>query len=91
VETVLFIIAKTAAIWLDTISLAMIIRMLLPIFFNPEDSRVYKLSFCISEPFILPIRWLMVKFNLLQNSPIDWSFTVSYLVLLLLRYMLPAI
>lgn len=91
VETVLFIIAKTAEIWLDTVSFAMIIRMLLPIFFNPEDSTVYKLSFCISEPFILPVRWVMFKFNVLQNSPIDWSFTVSYLILILLRYMLPVI
>lgn len=90
-ETLLFIIAKTVSIWLDTVSLAMIIRMLLPIFFDAENSTVYKLSYCISEPFILPVRWIMVKFNFLQDSPIDLSFSISYLILLLLRYMLPAI
>ena len=91
VETILFIIAKCVQIWLDAVALAMIIRMLLPIFFNAEESIVYKLAFCISEPFILPVRWIMFKLNVLQNSPIDWSFTVAYLILILLRYMLPVI
>lgn len=90
-ETVFFIIAKSVDIWLDVITFAMIIRMILPIFFNPEESTVYKFAFCISEPFILPIRWIMFKFNVLQDSPIDWSFTVSYLVLVLIKYMLPII
>lgn len=90
-EAILFIIAKTAAIMLDVIAYAMMARMLLPFFLNPEESRIYQFVYCISEPFVVPVRYFLVKFNLLQNSIIDWSFTVSYLILVLLRYFLPAI
>ncbi len=46
---------------------------------------------CITEPFIMPVRFFMVKFNILQDSPIDFSFTFAYLALTFVRFMLPTI
>ena len=83
--------ARFISATLDVVSLAMLIRMLLPLFTNAEGSKFYMLVALITEPFIAPVRFFMVKFNLLQNSPIDWSFTVSYLVIGLVRMLLPVI
>ncbi len=91
VETVLFIIAKTIAILLDVIYFAMLARVVLPFFVNPEESKLYALSALLSEPIIIPVRFLMVKLNIGQSSPIDWSFFVAAIGLSILQSFLPAI
>ena len=91
VEDVFFFAAKFVQILLELVSIAMIVRMLLPFFTNPEDSKLYLFATMISEPFVAPVRALMVKFNIGQNSPIDWSFFTAYLLLSLLQLFLPSI
>lgn len=90
-ETVFLILAKTVQIVLDVVMLAMFIRMLMPLFFDAEGNIIYGLSCFISEPFIIPVRFIMVKLNVGQDSPIDWSFFASYLILSGLQLILPAI
>ena len=90
-ETVFLILAKTVQIVLDVVMLAMFIRMLMPLFFDTEGNIIYGLSCFISEPFIIPVRFIMVKLNVGQDSPIDWSFFASYLILSGLQLILPAI
>ena len=90
-ETVLLIFAKTVSVMLDAVYLAMLVRMILPFFVNPEDNRIYALAVLITEPVILPVRFLMVKLNIGQNSPIDWSFFVTAILLSVLGSILPAI
>ena len=88
---ILFIFAKTISLLLEAVSLAMLLRMILPFFLEPEESRFYAFAFCISEPFIAPVRLIMVKLNIGQDSPIDWSFFATYFILMILQMMLPVI
>ena len=76
---------------LDVASFAMIIRMLLPLFTDPLESRLYVLSCFVTEPFIIPVRSAMEKLNIAQDSPIDWSFSITYIIIWLLGSLLPAI
>ncbi len=76
---------------LDVVSFGMIARMLLPFFVDPEESRVYAISCYLTEPFIAPVRAIMVRLNIGQDSPIDWAFSVTYLIIFLLGMFLPAI
>ena len=89
--TFLYIFAKTVQIIISTVSIAMMIRAILPFFLDIEQSRVYALCCIISEPFIIPVRYVMVKLNIGQDSPIDWAFFATYLILWLLESLLPAI
>ncbi len=91
VETVFLILAKTVQIAIELAMLAMMIRMIMPLFLDVENSVVYSLCCYVSEPFIIPVRFIMVKLNIGQDSPIDWSFFTAYLVLCLLQFVLPAI
>ena len=86
-----YIIAKTVSLTLDVVSFGMIARMLLPFFVDPEESRVYAISCYLTEPFIAPVRAIMVRLNIGQDSPIDWAFSVTYLIIFLLGMFLPAI
>lgn len=86
-----YIIAKTVAITLEVVSFAMIVRMILPFFIDPMDSRIYAISCYVTEPFIAPVRAIMVRLNIGQDSPIDWAFSFTYIIIWLLSSMLPAI
>ncbi len=88
---ILFIIAKTISVILSVVSFTMLIRMILPWFVDPMESRIYEIACIITEPFVFPVRALMVKFNIGQDSPIDWAFSIAYILIWLLSNLLPAI
>ena len=90
-ETLFFIFAKSISITLGIVSLAMLVRVILQFFVDPMQSRIFALTLVITEPFIVPVRALMVKFNIAQDSPIDWAFSITYILIWMLRTFLPAI
>lgn len=85
------VIANVIAITLDVCSFAFIVRAIMPLFADVESSRVYLFVCVVTEPFIIPVRLIMQKFNILQGSPFDWSFTITYLLFAMLRMLLPVI
>lgn len=87
----LIIFARTISLILEAVSLAMLVRMILPFFVEPEESKIYAFTFCVSEPFIAPVRLIMAKLNIGQDSPIDWSFFATYLILMVLQTAMPVI
>lgn len=89
-QLVFLIAAKLIALTLSIVSFAMLVRAILSLI-GMEDGRLYMFAFFITEPFIIPVRFLLVKFNLLQNSPIDWSFTITYMLIFLVEMTLPII
>ena len=88
---VLYVVAKLIQITISCVIYAMMGRALLPIFIDPEESRIYMFLTLITEPFIIPVRFLMVKFNIGQNTPIDLSFLFTYILLIALEMFLPVI
>lgn len=90
-ETVFYFAAKLVSVVLEVVSIAMIVRMIVPLFTGSEDNKVCMLAALISEPFIAPVRAIMVKFNIGQGTPFDWSFFATYLIIWLLQIFLPAI
>lgn len=91
VEEILYILAKTVSVCLGVVSFAMFMRVILSFFVNPMESRLYELALIFTEPFVAPIRALMVRLNIGQDSPIDWSFSITYIIIMLLEGILPAI
>lgn len=90
-ELTLYIVAKTIQLCLSLVSLSMVIRMILPVFADPEGNVIYAASCYISEPFVLPVRFVMAKLGIGQSTPIDLAFIVAYLIVILLGTFLPAI
>lgn len=90
-EIFLYIFAKTVQVILSVVSFAMLVRMIIPFFTNPEESKLYTLAAYVSEPFIAPVRFLLYKLNIGQDSPFDWAFFATYLIIWLLELLLPVI
>ena len=87
-EIVFYVLATIVAITLDVVSFAYLLRALLPFFCDVTTNKIYLFVCLVTEPFIIPVRYLLVKFNWLQKSPIDWSFTISYLLIAAIRTLL---
>ncbi len=90
-QEIFYILAKTVSIALEVVSFAMIVRMILPFFVDPNESRAYAISYFVTEPFIMPVREIMVRLNIGQDSPIDWAFSITYILIFLLGGLLPTI
>lgn len=90
-ETIFYILAKTVRIFLDFISLSMMIRWILPIFADVEENKLFMVSVATTEPIIAPVRFLLDRFGIGQDSPIDWGFMATYLLLVLIDLFLPII
>lgn len=90
-ETVFYVIAAVIAITLDVVSFAFLLRAIMPLFCDVETNKIYLFVCLVTEPFIIPIRALLVKFNWLQGTPFDWSFTITYLLIAFIRILLPVI
>ena len=88
---ILDIFARPISLLLSAVSFAMLLRMLLSFFIFDEDSRLLNFLGIITEPFIVPVRALLVRFNIGQDSPIDWSFSLAYLLIAIAPMFLPAL
>ena len=89
--TVFYFLAKLISIGLSLLLYAMMARALLPFFIDVEDSKFFLFIMVITEPFVVPFRLLLAKFNLWQDLPIDMSFTFAYIVYALANMILPVI
>ena len=74
------IIKSVVLVFLSALQTAMLIRAILS-WFVMGGGKFINFLYAITEPFIAPVRALFEKMNWLQNSPIDFSFLVTYLLI----------
>jgi len=89
--TLLTIFAKCISILLSVVSFCMLVRMLLSFFPDFQDSRVALFVTAVTEPFVIPVRALLYRFNIGQDSPIDWAFSLTYILLYVVQLFLPVV
>ena len=83
----IYVLVNFALFFIEIIGFAMMIRALLS-FFTDGSGKFSQFLYVITEPAIMPIRKLLVKKNWLQDSPIDFSFTLTILALLAIELLL---
>ena len=79
---ILQIVSRVVILLLDGVLLAMFLRAIMS-WFPIEPNKFTNFLYAITEPFIFPIRSFFRKMPWFQNIPIDISFTVAYLLILL--------
>ncbi|MBP3437681.1 MAG: YggT family protein [Clostridia bacterium] len=88
----LYLIAKIVHILLTLVLDAMFFRAILSWFDRGEGgfiSTLHGFLALVTEPFILPVRWLLSRFPSIETLPVDISFFVTFLLLSLLSVILP--
>ena len=88
---ILDIFARVISLALTVSSYAMALRMILPLFVNPEDSKVYFFTCLLSEPVVAPVRAVMSVFGFDEGMPIDLALPTAYFLLFIIQLFLPAL
>lgn len=83
----IYILVQFVIIFLDVMAIAMSVRAILSWFTDP-DNKVSRFLYVMTEPAIMPIRKLFVKMNWFQNSPIDFSFSFTFIAIIVIQTVL---
>ena len=86
----IYVLVNFVLIFIEVLSIAMFVRAILS-WFTDGQGKFTRFLYVLTEPAIMPIRKLLVKMNWLQNSPIDFSFTITYLAIMLVELLLSSL
>ena len=84
----LILIKNVVFVALSAVQLAMLARAILS-WFPDVGGKLVDVLYAITEPFIYPIRRLFERMGWFQGSPIDISFSVAFLLITIVMYILP--
>ncbi|MBE6682631.1 MAG: YggT family protein [Ruminococcaceae bacterium] len=83
-----YILATTVTFFLDALMFLLLGRVLLS-FFADEESPLLNFCSAVTEPVVAPMRGLLSRIPALEDSPIDFSFAATSLVILIVQIALP--
>ncbi len=86
----IIILVNFVNLFIEMITIAMSVRAVLSWFYD-GDGPFVRFLYTITEPAILPIRKLLVKMNWLQNSPLDYSYLLTYVALFIIQILLASL
>ena len=84
----MILIKNVVFVALSAVQLAMLARAILS-WFPDVGGKLVDVLYAITEPFIYPIRRLFERMGWFQGSPIDISFSVAFLLITIVMYILP--
>lgn len=87
-RTVFYLVTGLASLLLGALQLLMFARALLSWFPVDEDSPILTFLHAATEPFILPVRMFLERFEFFASSPLDLSFFVTFLLISILQSVL---
>lgn len=79
------IIGLVAYYLLYAVEIAMLFRAIFSWFDPMMNSVFHRFAYAVTEPIISPVRKLMRKLNLNTSLPIDLSFTVTVVLIIILQ------
>lgn len=82
----LYVITTGIRFLLDIVMIAMLLRAILSWLFIDEAGNVFtSILYAVTEPFIVPIRYLCERFGWFEGLPIDMSFFLTAILLSVIR------
>ena len=79
---VVVILARLVVVVLYAMQICMFGRAIMSWFSPEDDNKLAQFLFMVTEPFVYPIRKLLSKIEFFNNMPIDMSFMVAMLILI---------
>ena len=87
-QYITYVVVTLVRTLLYVLEITMFLRALLSWFPIDEESRLMSFLYTVTEPVIQPVRALLYRLNLFQNSPLDVSFFISYIIIAILSVVL---
>ena len=89
-QTALYLLASTVAVFLNVLYVAMFLEAVLS-WFLPEDHILMTVLTTLTAPVVFPVRMLLSRVPVIAELPIDLSFLVAFLLLGFVSGSLPAL
>ena len=89
-KSIFVITALTVDKLLFAIILFMFVRMFMSFFASDDVTPAKSFVYAVTEPFLMPVRSVLMRFDFFASSPIDFSMTITSLIILLLMAILPS-
>lgn len=89
--TVLYVICTAVQLLVYFLQTAMFLRALLSWFVMDEENFFLRLLWAVTEPAIMPVRALLARFGVGEDSPVDIGFFVTMLALMVVGAILPTV
>lgn len=87
----IYVVIYFALYLIKLISICMFIRAILSWFNVNANNPIIKFLYVVTEPAIVPMRKLFQKMNWFQNTPLDISFAMTYLVIFVLELIIESV
>lgn len=85
----IYVLFRALALSLITlIEFLMLARAIMSWFPQVQGGKLYQIIYMVTEPVIAPFRALLNKIPALRGFPLDLSFFLTYIVLIMLEYAL---
>ena len=84
-DIALYLLQETAVVFLDVLQIAFLVRMVFSLFDPTGESKLGSLLFVITEPFVMPLRLLFEKLHWFEDSPLDFAFFFTALLVGILQ------
>ena len=88
-DQVFYVAANTAYYLLWIIQIMLFLRAILSWFIREEESVLMGLLAMVTEPAIIPVRGILMRFRFVQECPIDISFMATFMLIFFLQQALP--
>ena len=86
-----YILVHTVSVMLAALELLMLARAIMSWLPVDEESAMFRFLIVVTEPIILPVRKLLERSETIASLPIDLSFMVAYLLLIIVQFLLPTV
>ena len=87
-QAILYVLSGIVSLFLGALQLMMFARAIISWIPVDEDSPVAAFLHAVTEPFIIPVRAVLERFEFFASSPIDISFFITFLLLSFLQSVL---
>lgn len=90
-KQMLFVFVNTIYFLVVAMQFMMFARAIMSWIVMDEETPVTRFLNAVTDPVIVPVRMLLEKVEPIRNLPIDLSFFVSFLLLVILQNILPPV
>lgn len=77
----LYVFTSVIDLVLSLVIFMMFARAVLSLFPLSEGNAIEEFLYAFTEPFIIPVRMLLDRFDAIRNMPIDISFMVAFILI----------
>ena len=83
-DAALYVLRTVAFYFLMALLAAMFVRAVCSWLPLSDGNMIENIAYAVTEPFIIPVRFILERIEWVRNAPLDVSFFVTFLIISLL-------